>query len=79
MKRDRVIFRQFKNTNDVIAFLLDQPASEGYVVSYMSVGQHSEANYNGLLSKTKPITLLHPAVIHLWGELECLGYKLTTN
>ena len=76
MKQERVIFRQFKDNNDVIAFLPDQTATRNYVTCYMFVGQHSEADYRGLLPDTRPVSLTHPAVIYLWRELESLGYKL---
>lgn len=52
-----VVFRKFKDTQDVIALfpaVINYP--NGNCESYMRVGQHGAANYNGLLDDTLPTT-----------------------
>lgn len=57
MAATKMIFRVFNaHPRDVIAFIPDASANRGYVGSYMHVGQHSEADYHGLLSRTRPAT-----------------------
>ena len=40
----KVIFRKDKNTKEIIAFLPEVPVSRYMIMSYMHVGQHSEAS-----------------------------------
>jgi hypothetical protein len=50
----KVIFRKFKKGNDVIAFLPEiKEVNPGRMMSYQHIGQHGEADYNGLLADTK--------------------------
>lgn len=68
----------FKKTPDsypeVIAFLLDCPAHFGQVLSYMHVGQHSDAS----LAYMKECTKATPdEYADLKKELEHIGYKIT--
>ena len=67
----RVVFRKWKSTGQVIAFFLDQ-VYRGYVMSYEHVGQHGNAVYPH--PQTEPAA---PAeYILLWKELtERVGYS----
>jgi len=52
-----VIFRQFKKGGDVIALFPYNPYNRfdvDSIESYMHIGQHSEADYNTVMSATKP-------------------------
>jgi len=76
-EKTRVIFRTFDDTKEVIAFLPDVPANPGYVMSYMHVGQHGEADYLGLVKRTH---LSYPdEFAALKRELENIGYVLDTR
>ena len=44
MQPQRVLFRKWKGSGDIIAFLLDQKDGP-YVGSYEHVGQHGNASY----------------------------------
>lgn len=70
-----VIFRKFKD-GDVIAFFPYEIAdSKGNVMSYMHVGQHGAADYQGLVNDTKLAT--EDEYKDLFNELEnSVGYKL---
>jgi hypothetical protein len=47
---------------------------KGGVMSYMHVGQHGGADYNGIIKGSKPAT---PAqMLPLYEELESIGYNL---
>lgn len=50
----RVVFRRWKRSpRSVIAFMVDEVnPRNGYVDSFEHVGQHAEADYEGLLSIT---------------------------
>lgn len=48
----KAIFRKFKDDNQVIAFLPEVEARHGYMVNYMHVGQHGEADYKALVKTT---------------------------
>ncbi len=69
----RIIFRKFDD-QEVIAFFPDQKNDyNGFIMSYMHTGQHSEADYQGLLTCTKLAT--EKEYLPLWGELIRIGYK----
>ena len=71
---DRVIFRKFKKDNEVIAFFPDiRHHGYGTILSYMHIGQHSDADYYGLLADTVPAT--QDDYIDLYTELICIGYE----
>ncbi len=75
--KDRVIFRKWNIRlwdKDVIAFLPDNEANPGRVDSYEHIGQHGEADYLGLLSRTKPAT--KDEYQDLYDELTSIGYDL---
>jgi hypothetical protein len=73
IKMDRVIYRKWKDTGEVIAFLLDVDANPGFVVSYMHVGQHGEADYRLCLSRTVPAKPYEFS--SLARELRVIGYE----
>ena len=77
MKKDKhttvVIFRKFKDTEDVIAIFPYEVERTGEVMSYMHLGQHSGASIQ-LTDKTSPAT---PEEYNdLLKELEGIGYNL---
>jgi hypothetical protein len=79
MEKDKhvteVIFRKFKD-GDIIAFFpYEIESPQGYVMSYMHVGQHGSADYQGLISTTKLAT--EEEYADLKNELENhVGYNL---
>jgi hypothetical protein len=76
-----VVFRVFKEDQGVIALFPELDAGRGNCESYMHVGQHSGADYQGLVhghnqwdAPTRPA---RPGEYQeLQAELESLGYKL---
>lgn len=71
MAIQRVIFRKWRNTGNVIAFFPDQRDGE-FIGSYEHVGQHSNATYPH--SQTIPATPEEYA--DLLRELQGIGYEL---
>lgn len=71
-----VLFRRWRDTGDLIALFPEQPADyQGrFVDSYMHVGQHGAADYQGVVQATKPATQEEAADLHR--ELERIGYRL---
>lgn len=70
----RVVFRIWRDTGEVIAFFPDVPADKKYMMSYMHIGQHGEADYQYLIKET---SLATPAEYKpLKEELESIGYHL---
>jgi hypothetical protein len=72
----RVIFRIFKDREDVIAIFPDFKTGDRgqYVMSYMHVGQHGDADYHHLLNITKP-AFLFEQYADLLEELKSIGYE----
>jgi len=71
---DRVIFRKWNKGGAIIAILPDEP-TRGYPIvgAYEHVGQHGDADYWGILERTKPA---QPAEYHdLLEELKSIGYE----
>lgn len=70
-----VIFRVFRDGNDVIAFWPASAADNDgrYCQSYQHIGQHSPANYQGCLRATRPAT--PNEYKDLLKELKQIGYK----
>lgn len=66
-----VVFRKFKQGGDIIALFPEQ-TNRLMVGSYMHVGQHSDADYNGVISATTPATESEYAA--LLAELKSIGY-----
>jgi len=73
-----VVFRQWRENNggDIIALLPELPADyQGrYCDSYEHVGQHSGADYHGVIQATKPVT--NEEAAELADELARIGYVL---
>ena len=72
----KVVFRKFKDGEDIIALFPEEyeDAEHKFVVSYMHMGQHSGADYKGMIEDTTPAT---PAEYkELYNELVELGYNL---
>jgi hypothetical protein len=55
MDKVKVIFRK-DNENNIIAFLPEIPVNFGNIMSYMHIGQHSEASYAYYLENTTRAT-----------------------
>lgn len=66
----KVIFRKFKDGQIIALFPNEQ---DWYLVmSYMHIGQHSRADYNYIISITKPAT--EEEYKDLYDELKRIGY-----
>ena len=72
-KLDRVVFRKFRDTGEIIALLPDNPANPGMVDSYMHVGQHGEASVGIARFTVRPLRGEH---LELCGELRAIGYAV---
>ena len=72
-EQTRVIFRKFKD-GDILALFPYLSEGGAAVESYMHVGQHSSADYNGCIRRTKPAT--PEEYKDLAAELESIGYNL---
>ena len=71
-----VIFRQYKNHGDIIAlFPYDIQNIYGSCNSYMRIGQHGSAHYQGVIRDTQPISKDSEEVKSLLEELESIGYE----
>jgi len=74
----RIVFRTFKSgvaKGEVIALLIDTDkdcSSKANVMSYMHLGQHSEANYKNIISMTRKST--PEECKPLLDELHRIGY-----
>jgi hypothetical protein len=74
----RIVFRTFKSGDakgEVIALFIDTSndcCTKANVMSYMHVGQHCEANYNGIIAETRRATPEEYAP--LADELHRIGY-----
>jgi hypothetical protein len=72
----RVIFKMTGREwgrKECVAFLLDCPANIGYILSYMTIGQHGEASM-GFFNECKLAT--EEEYKDLREELESIGYRL---
>lgn len=49
----KVIFRKDKKTGEIIAFFPETPVNRYNIMSYMHIGQHSEASYEFYSAGTK--------------------------
>lgn len=71
----RVVFKMTKGKNpECIAFLLDAPAGEDFIMSYAHVGQHSEASYEFAENYCRLAS--EEEYKDLREELESIGYRL---
>jgi hypothetical protein len=71
--KDIVIFRKWNN-GEVIALFPFIPDSRYFCTSYMHVGQHSGADYYGVIRGTKPA--LYHDYKSLYDELTRIGYDM---
>ena len=55
MEKITVIFRKWSN-GDIIALFPYEIENGGHIMSYEHIGQHGAANYDHVISKTKPAT-----------------------
>tara|TARA_R100001594_G_C3849835_1_gene218165 strand:+ start:190 stop:489 length:300 start_codon:yes stop_codon:yes gene_type:complete len=79
MKKDKfkthVIFRKFKN--EILALFPYMICSyNGDVTCYAHLEQHSNADYNYIITNSKPIN--DPKNLNLYKELISIGYDLKT-
>ena len=74
---DQVIFKMTPKDSDFepecIAFILSEPAMTDHVLSYMHIGQHSEASVD-FIDDCTPATEEESA--SLKAELKAIGYDL---
>lgn len=69
----RVIFRKFKEDNEVIALFPDEIANDhNECWSYMHYGQHYPTDYNLVVKNTKPAS--NEEAQELLDELRYIGY-----
>jgi hypothetical protein len=73
---DVVVFRKWKENGDVIALFPELPADlhGEYCDSYEAIGQHSGADYHGVIQQTAPCSSEDSA--DLADELTRIGYVL---
>lgn len=71
----RTVFRKFKDGQILALFPYEKYDAFGlYCVSYMHIGQHSAADYSGMVAET---TLAKPEeYASLKKELESIGYLI---
>lgn len=69
----KVVFRKWNKGDDIIALFPEQTNRINLMVgSYMHVGQHSDADYDGVISATTPAKESEYA--ELLAELKSIGY-----
>jgi hypothetical protein len=73
---DVVVFRQWRDTGDVIALFPELPADifGTFCDAYETVGQHGGADYFGVIQRTTPCSSEDSA--DLAAELRRIGYRL---
>jgi hypothetical protein len=71
-----VVFRRWKDTGDLIALFPEIPSDINgwFAESFMHVGQHSGADYFGVIQATRPVSAEEAE--SLAEELKRIGYKL---
>jgi hypothetical protein len=71
-----VIFRRWRDTGDIIALFPAEPSDINgwFCLSYERLGQHSGADYHGVIQATTPATDEEAA--YLADELTKIGYNL---
>lgn len=65
--------KKIKDTGEIIAFIPTEPAQKGMILSYMHVGQHSEASIDFMLHDCVECT--EDESYDLRQELKAIGYK----
>ena len=73
-EKTRVVFRKFKRGGDIIALFPELSEGGAAVESYQHIGQHSGADYTGVMGVTKPATPTDYQSLKI--ELEGIGYNL---
>lgn len=69
----KVVFRKYKQDSDLIALFPQQVNPRNLTVgSYMHIGQHADADYNGVIAATTPAKESEYA--ELLVELKSIGY-----
>lgn len=76
METTLVVFRRWRDTNDIIALFPAEPSDihGWYCLSYERIGQHSGADYHGVVQASRPATDEEAAP--LADELTKVGYNL---
>lgn len=75
-----VVFRRWRDTKNVIALFPNEAwNAEGHCASYMSVGQHAGADYQGVIRATKPAFMVDDDVAALYRELASAPYFYRLN
>lgn len=71
----RVIFRRYRD-GSIVALFPEIPADHTgrYCTCYVHVGQHSAADYTGVIDQTRPATVKEYDALRR--ELEQIGYRL---
>lgn len=70
----KVLFRKFKQGGDIIALFPEQTNRNDYTIaSYMHIGQHSNADYDSVISQTIPAK--EGEYVNLLTELKNIGYE----
>jgi len=68
----KIMFRKFKITGDVVALMPEFLDADGFVTTYMHVGQHGAGDYDYLLKITVPAK--PEEYEELYRELKQIGY-----
>lgn len=69
---NKVVFRKWKDGEVIALFPEDTNTLDGTVTSYMQIGQHSAADYAGVVASTRPA---QPNEYRdLLAELKAIGY-----
>lgn len=68
----KVVFRKWKDGEVIALFPDDVNPWNGTITSYMHIGQHSAADYAGVVASTRPTQ--PNEYRHLLAELKALGY-----
>jgi hypothetical protein len=76
METDKVVFRRWRDSGDVIALFPEIPADifGVYCEGYEHIGQHGGADYHGVIQATVPVR--HDEAADLAEELTRIGYNL---
>lgn len=74
---DRVIIRRYAKNgiDELVAFLPDAPATYGFIMSYVHVGQHGEASLD-FYHETIRVNDKAPDAQELIAELKSIGYNV---
>ena len=72
--KTKVVFRKYKDGSILALFPHERWDLTNFVSSYMHMGQHGGADYNGCIKDTKPAIQIEYK--DLFNELEGIGYNL---